>query len=135
MLRDNHDVEVRYLSFHNDLVAKFISLNTLKRFVFEQPERPDLLINPVNRQLRRDIHNAINREVRRVQRQRRQRQDESEGGRPTTPNSAFSMSLPNTPQLTPRTRRRAVIRDRNPIESPRRRLNHNFVASVTDRRV
>jgi hypothetical protein len=78
----------------------------------------DREVRRVQRQRRRRQDES---EVRHVQRQRRRRPDESEGSRPTTPNSAFSMSLPNTPQLTPRTRRRTEIRDRNPPESPRRR--------------
>ncbi len=41
--------------------------------------------------------------------------------RPTTPLQSPFVSPVNSPQATPRTRRRAEIRERNPPESPRRR--------------
>ena len=41
--------------------------------------------------------------------------------RPTTPIQSPFVSPVNSPQATPRTRRRAAIRERNPPESPRQR--------------
>ena len=66
MLRDNHGVVVRYLLPRISSLINSFSRNTLKRFVLEQPQAIQH-VNPVPRDVRRDIHNAVEREVRRIE--------------------------------------------------------------------